>query len=153
MFYGARRPELIKNISYYGLKVSIAFTSSLGLLFLIFPHLFLRIFTSDISLLGISSDYLRIDVFTFPLMAIVLISSRILQGMGLGLPGFIINFVRIFIFAVPLAYLFVFVLGYGYLSVAVAMVIGGIASSVVAIFLLKMKLNNQALSEKSYSAD
>jgi Na+-driven multidrug efflux pump len=37
--------------------------------------------------------------------------------MGFGLPGFIINAVRIFFVAVPLAYIFVFILGYGFLSI------------------------------------
>jgi len=142
MFFGAKRFNLIRNISFYGLKIAIAFTSALGFVFFIVPSLFLRLFTSDNILLNISSSYLRIDVFTFPLMAVSILSSRILQGMGLGLPGFVINFVRIFIFAVPLAYLFVFILGYGYLSVAVAMVIGGIASNITAITWLRFKLNH-----------
>ncbi len=141
MFFGAKRLDLVKGISGYGIKIAVVFTSAIGFVFFLFPSLFLRIFTSDSLLLSISSAYLRINVFTFPLMAVSMISSRILQGMGLGLPGLIIQLVRIFIFAVPLAYIFVFILGYGYLSIAVAMVIGGIASNITAIAWLKIKLN------------
>jgi len=141
MFFGAKRFDLLEEISWYGLKIAVVFTSAIGLVFFIFPSLFLRIFTPDEALLGIGSAYLRINIFTFPLMAISMLTSRILQGMGYGLPGFIINFVRVFIFAVPLAYLFVFILGYGYLSIAVAMVIGGIASSITAVIWLRMRLN------------
>ena len=67
------------------------------------------------------------------MMAISMVISRVMQGMGYGLPGLVVNLVRIFIVAVPLAYLFVYVLGYGYLSIAVAMLLGGIASNMIAV--------------------
>jgi len=140
MFFGAKRLDLVKIISWYGIKVSVIFTSVIGFIFFLFPWIFLRIFTPDAALLGIGSAYLRIEVFTFPLMAVSFNIARIMQGMGFGLPGFMINLVRAFIVAVPLAYVFVFVLGFGYLSIAVAMVLGGIASNVVGIVWLKIKL-------------
>ena len=56
-----------------------------------------------------------------------------MQGMGNGMPGFVVNLIRSLIIAVPLSYLFVFVLGYGYLSVAVAALIGNIAAAIVSI--------------------
>lgn len=139
MFYGAKRFDLVKSISWYGIKISILFTSAIGFLFFLFPWIFLRIFTPDTTLLSIGSAYLRIEVFTFPLMAVSMNIARIMQAMGFGLPGFIINLIRIFIVAVPLAYIFVFVLGLGYLSIAVAMVLGGIASNIVGVVWLRRK--------------
>jgi len=139
MFYGAKRFDLVKSISWYGIKISVLFTSAIGVIFFLFPWLFLRIFTPDTTLLSIGSAYLRIDVFTFPLMAVSFNIARIMQAMGFGFPGFIINLIRIFIVAVPLAYIFVFILGFGYLSIAVAMVLGGIASNIVGIVWLKSK--------------
>ena len=140
MFYGAKRFDLVKNISWHGIKISVFFTSVIGVVFFLFPGIFLRIFTPDAALLNIGSAYMRIEVFTFPLMAVSFNIARIMQGMGFGLPGFIINLVRIFFVAVPLAYIFVYILGFGYLSIAVAMVLGGIASNVVGIAWLKVKL-------------
>jgi Na+-driven multidrug efflux pump len=61
--------------------------------------------------------------------------------MGFGMPGLMINVVRVFGVAVPLAYLFVFVLGYGYLSVAAAMIIGGVAASVIGVWWMKAKFD------------
>ncbi len=142
MFFGAKRFDLLKEISWYGLKISVIFTSLIGIIFFLLPSLFLRIFTPDTVLLGLSIPYLKINAFTFPLMAVSILISRILQGMGYGLPGFVINLVRLFVFAVPLAYLFVFVLGYGYLSVVVASVIGGIVASIISIFWLRFRLNS-----------
>ncbi|MBL7054668.1 MATE family efflux transporter [Candidatus Woesearchaeota archaeon] len=140
MFYGAKRLDLIKNISWYGIKISILFTSAVGFLFFLFSPVFLRIFTSEPALIAIASKYLRIEVLTFPLMAVSMNIARIIQGMGFGLPGFMINLIRIVLIAVPLAYIFVFILGYSYLSIAVAMVLGGIASNIVGIIWLKIKL-------------
>lgn len=140
MFYGAKRYDLIKDISLYGIKISVIFMIFMGALLFTFPSLFLRIFTDNQNLLQISSSYLRIIVFTMPLMAIGNPVSRILQGMGFGFPGFIISLTRIVIVSVPLAYLFVFRLGYGYLSIAAAMVIGGVASAIIAFILLEIKM-------------
>jgi putative MATE family efflux protein len=146
MFYGAERYDLLKSTIFFTMKVGIAFTVLIGLLFFAFPSLFLRIFTSDKTLLNLGHTYIRINVFTFPLMTVAMITSRSMQGMGHGLPGLMINITRIVIVAVPLAYVFVFVLGYSYLSIAVAMVIGGIASNITAFVWLKINLGKLATS-------
>ncbi len=133
MFHGAKKQELTRKMSWYSIRTAALLSSLVGVVFFIFPKFFLGIFTGDANLLSVASAYLRIDVFTFPLMAVSTMVSRIMQGIGHGMPGMIINLVRIFFVAVPLGYVFVFLLGYGYLSVAIAMVIGGIVSNVVAI--------------------
>ena len=140
MFYGAKRFDLLEKITWYAIGISSGFSILIGILFFIWPETFLRMFTSDATLLNLGSRYLMLDVFTFPLMAIVLTSTRALQGMGTGVPGFVANFVRIFVVAVPLAYLFVYVLDYGYLSIAYAMIAGGLSASLVSVIWLKIKL-------------
>ena len=133
MFYGAKRNDLVKYISKYTIKIGVIFTSITGLIIFLAPQFFLRIFTPEDTIVNIGIPYLRLDVFTFPMMAVGMNISRIMQALGHGLPGFVISLVRVFIVAVPLAYLFVFVLGMGYLSIAVAMVLGGLVSSLVAV--------------------
>jgi putative MATE family efflux protein len=142
MFYGAKRFALLKSVCWYAIGISVVFTSLIGLVYFVAPMLFLRIFTGERLILMIGTAYLRVDVLTFPLMAVSMIVSRILQGMGLGLPGLVINLIRIFIVAVPLAYIFVFILGYGYLSIAWAMVCGGVASNIAALLWLGLKLRS-----------
>jgi putative MATE family efflux protein len=139
MFYGAKRYEQVKDIAWHGIRLGIAFTSAVGFVFFVAPRLWLMIFTGDRALLDLSAAYLRIDVLTFPLMSNSMIISRTLQGLGLGTPGFFINFIRIMLVAVPLAYIFVFLIGWGYLAVAWAMVLGGVASNVTALLWLKSK--------------
>ena len=139
MFYGAKRYDLVKGIIFYAIKIGTLFTCFMGLIFFIFPFLFLRIFTPEERLLKLGADFLRIEVFTFPLMIVSMMTSRAMQGMGFGMPGLIINLVRIIFVAIPLAYIFVFIMGYGYLWVAVAMVIGGIAANIVGFIWLNVK--------------
>jgi len=140
MFYGAKRYDLIKDISKYAIKIGLMITSTVGIIFFAFPHLFLKIFTTDANLIAIAVPYLRLDVFTFPLMTTGIMIGRIMQGMGSGMPGLWINVIRIFVVAVPLAALFVYVFGYGYLSIAIAMILGGFVSSVVGVFWLRAKI-------------
>ncbi len=139
MFFGAQRFPMVKSISWYGIRMGAVMTSLIGLVFFIAPAVFLRIFTDEPQILVLGAAYLRIDVLTFPMMAVSMIISRVLQGMGYGVPGLVINLVRIFIVAVPLAYVFVFIFGYGFLSVAWAMVCGGAVSNIMAVLWLASK--------------
>lgn len=140
MFYGAKRFDLLKSVIYFGMKVSVLFTVLVGVIFFAIPSIFLRIFTSDTTLLSLGSTYMRINVFTFPLMIISMVVSRAMQGMGNGMPGLIINLIRTIFIAVPVAYISVFILGYGYLSIGVSAVIGGVSSNIVALIWLQLKL-------------
>lgn len=141
MFTGGRRFDLLKKLSRDGLTMSVILTSAIGLVFFLVPKLFLKIFTPDEEILRIGSAYLRVDVFTFPLMSTTMLIARIMQGMGFGAPGLVINLIRVFFVAVPLAYVFVFLLGFGYLSVAAAMILGGLASNLTGFLWLRKKLN------------
>jgi putative MATE family efflux protein len=140
MFYGAKKIKELKSISWFAVEVSATVTAVVGLVMFIMPTLFLRIFTADPDVIHIGIPYLRLDMFTLPTMAVAMIVGRIMQGLGHGIPGLIINLVRVFGIAVPFAYLFVFVLGYGYLWIAVAMILGGITSTAIAVLWLRTSL-------------
>jgi len=140
MFYGAKEYKVLKDTAWFGIKISIGISCTIALVFFLFPEPFLKIFTTDPVLLDIGVQYLRINVFTFPLMAGAMATARIMQGMGHGLPGLILTLTRVIFVAVPLAYIFVFVMGYGFLSIAIAMVAGGIAANLVALPWLYMRL-------------
>lgn len=139
MFFGAKRFDLVKEISWYGIKVGVLFSSLAGLIFFLFPGLFMSIFTNEDILISLGSSYIRILVFSFPIVIFSMIISRVMQGMGYGMPGLIVNIVRVLIITIPLAYFWIYKLGYGYLSVAVATIIGGIISSIVAFIWLEIE--------------
>ncbi len=140
MFYGANRHDLVRKVIFYALKLTLIFTTLIGIFFFAFPKFIFVIFTSNQTLLNLASAYLRVEVFAFPFMSIGMTISRSLQGMGLGLPSLVITIVRILFVAIPLSYFFVFVLGYSYLWVAVSSIISGMAASIIAFIWLFTKL-------------
>jgi len=140
VFYGAGRFDLLKQIAMYGLKVTSAFTIAIGLIFFAVPAWLFRAFTPDKELITLGVKYMRIDVLTFPLMAISMVVSRVLQGMGFGGPGFFVYLIRIFVVAVPLSYVFVYVLNFGFLAIAWAMVLSGLVAAAVGFVWLVLKL-------------
>lgn len=141
MFYGAKRYDLIRDTVYYAMKVVWGFSILIGVVLFIFPKLFLSIFTNDANLIAIATSYLRIVVLTLPMMGTTITASRTFQAMGFGAPGLIINLVRIVFTALPLAYVFVYVLNYGFISIPWAMVIGGAIGTVVALVWLNKKIH------------
>ncbi|MBD3164683.1 MATE family efflux transporter [Candidatus Woesearchaeota archaeon] len=140
MFYGAGKYNLVSEVSWFAIRSSLYITASVGIVFFLAPKFFFDIFTSEASILAIGSPYLRLDVLTFPLMALTMLAARIMQAMGKGLPGMILQIIRVFVVAVPLAYVFVFIFEFSYISVAVAMISGGAASTATGIAWLVIKL-------------
>ncbi|MFH1511028.1 MAG: MATE family efflux transporter [Candidatus Woesearchaeota archaeon] len=142
MFVGAKKYLSLKKFIWYGLRVNVIITSVMAVIFFAIPELLFRVFTSDATLLRLASNIMRINVLTFPMMALGFGIARIMQGMGQGLPGLVITLTRVFLVFVPLSYLFVYGLSYGYLSVVVAMVIAGAVSAAIGLLWLKKKLRD-----------
>jgi putative MATE family efflux protein len=142
MFYGAKKYQILKDTVWYGLKVVFGITSVLSIIFFIFATPFLRIFTPNQELISIGVQYMRINVFTIPLMAIGQGISRIMQGLGLGLPGLIINLTRIIFVAIPFSYICVYILDLSFIWIAYSMVIGGVVAVIVAVPWLIIKFRN-----------
>ncbi len=140
MFHGAKKYKLMKEIIWYGTKVTAFATAIIGIVTFAIPELLLRIFTPDSNLINIGIGYLRINVFTYPLMAIIVLISRSIQGMGYGMPALFIYALRFFILVIPFAYVFVYVMKLSYLSIALAMVLGAVVASIVAIVWLNVKV-------------
>ncbi len=140
MFYGAKRNDLVKKVINYAIKICVFIASGMGIIFFFFPSIFLRIFTSEALLLSLGAGYFRIIVFTFPFVALSIVIARSFQGIGDGVPALITNLVRIFVVAIPLAYLFVFVLDLNYLWVAISRIFGSVSSAVVALIWYKFKI-------------
>jgi putative MATE family efflux protein len=137
---GAKKTQEIKSTIWYGIKKAIFFASLVALIFFIVPEIFLRIFTSEEPIIALSKPFLRLDVITFPLMAVSMMIARSMQGMGYGLPGFVIQLVRTILVVTPLSYILVFVFGYGYLSVAISMFAGGVVANIIGIIWVDLKL-------------
>jgi len=137
MFYGAKRYDLLKSITWYAVKISVVYTVVLGLLFFSIPRVFLMVFSSDKVLLDIAVPYLRIDVLDFWMLSVGIVVSRVMRGMGHGVPGLVMITSRVVVVLLPLAYLFVVVNGFGYLSLAISTVSSAFLYMVIGIIWIK----------------
>jgi len=140
MFYGAKRYDLIKKLFWYSMKLGMVFVFIIGLFFFFIPSIFFRIFTSDANLLLLSVKYMRIQVFGFFFIVVSMMVARVMQGLGLGIPGLIIMLIRLILVTVPIAYLLVN-LGYGFISPAFASLLGGLVASMIGLSWVVWKLN------------
>jgi len=147
MFKGAGKYEHIKEIVSYALKVGFVFTFLMGAVIFAVPHFLLRIFTNEQLLLGLGSSYLRIDVFSLPMVVVGMIVSRVMQALGEGLPTFVISTLRLIVVAVPVAYLFVNYFNFGFVSIAFAMVLGALVSAIVAYIWLRIRFKRLVVLE------
>ena len=142
MFYGAKRYDLLKEIVMFTSKITMVFTALMGILLFIFVGPLTLIFTKSPELIAITSAFVRIEVFAFPFFSVSMIINRALHGMGFGLPGFVVNFARFIVITIPLSAVLIFTFGYGYLSVAVASVIGSIAAAIISFIWIGIKIRN-----------
>lgn len=140
MFYGAKRYDLLSRVIKTGLLYGYLYVLPVGLFIWLFPHLFFHLLTNDAIVIAIASSLQRVEVFSYPLIVIGLLLGRLLLGLGDGLAGLVITGVRLVIVAVPLAWLFTKVLGYGPISVIVAMICAGLVSVTIAIIWTRRRL-------------
>lgn len=147
MFYGARRFHLLTEIIHFAMLVNIAFALTCALVMFLWPRFFLRLFTDKAEPLRLAASYLRLEVLSFPFMAITISANRTLQGLGLSLPGLAINGTRLFIVALPLAALFVIYFEFDFRLVAIAGLCGTLTSATIACLWLKKTLARIEASE------
>ena len=90
--------------------------------------------------LEVAVSYIRVIALAFPFITVGLISGRVFQGLGSGLPGLVLTSLRVVVISVPLAYLFTRVLGFGLMWVWGSFAVAGVISSVVAIVWIQRRL-------------
>jgi putative MATE family efflux protein len=139
ILFGARHFRKLRSMARTGITVSALIGLLMAIAFFSFPRTFVGVFSNDIRVIGLATPYLRVAVWIYPLLAATACASRVLQAMGHGAPGAVFNFVRVFVVGLPLACFFVSE-GRDYVSVAFAVVAGGLAASLIAVPWLEFKL-------------
>jgi Na+-driven multidrug efflux pump len=103
--FGGRRGERVRQAFYSALGI----TSVLMILLTILAHfaggVFIRAFTKDPTVIEYGGDYLQIISLNFVAMGVVFTSSSVFQGIGNTWPPLISSATRLFLFALPAAYL------------------------------------------------
>ena len=138
MFFGAKEYDKIRFITKYGISRSI-FITLIASVFLYFSAPWVTvIFTNDLAIQSIASNYLQMICLIFPMISIGITVGRILNGLGLGMPSLVITIIRVVGVAGPLAYYFVYILNKPLEWMWYSMIISAIIASIISSIWLKV---------------
>ena len=140
MFAGAARPDLIRQVALYVYRWALTIALALGVVAYLSSHVLMSIFTTDIATIQIGSHYLGYMLFVYPMMAIGIVSGRLL--LELGYPGLslLTAVIRLLLVAAPVAYVSVLLFDAPIDGVWTGVLSGSAASTVASIFLIRLYL-------------
>ncbi len=147
MFFGAKRIDLVRSTWIYVIKWGEILALTFGLLFYFISPYFMKMFTSDPAIIETGVTYVRYVVFAYPFIVVGMISGRVFQGLGNGMPGLILTTLRIAVIIVPLALLFTRVFDWGVNGVFLSQVISSFIASIIAYFWLSGSLKKNEMKE------
>ena len=99
--YGAEKYDRVKAAFYYGVKIATVVTT-IGFIFgVFFPRIFARAFTSDVQLLDLAENAMRISIVAFPLVGFQVVVSGYFQSIGQAKKSIILSLSRQLIFLIP----------------------------------------------------
>ncbi|MEA3391537.1 MAG: MATE family efflux transporter [Candidatus Marinimicrobia bacterium] len=136
MFFGAKRMDLVRSTWLYTIKWGEILAVTFGLLFYFISPYFMKMFASDPAIIETGVTYIRYVVFAYPFIVVGMISGRVFQGLGNGMPGLILTTLRIAVIIIPLALLFTRVFDWGVQGVFLSQVISSFIASLIAYFWL-----------------
>ena len=144
MFYGAKKLSLVIQIIHYGLKQTILISVAVGIFFYFFAVNIFPIFTDSNSIINYGVEYIKIAVFSYPFIAIGMTSSRIMQGLGYGMPMLFLTLMRVILISVPLSMYYIYIQNESHIYVWYSMVISSIITAMVAYPWMRISLKNRS---------
>ncbi len=140
MFFGAGEFDKLRGIIHYAIGRCIIIGLAATILIYSLAPTIMKIFRPSEEILTYGITYLRIIVIIFPFAPIGMISGRVMQGMGKGLPFMVLSFLRVIAVGTPLAAGFTYILHKPIEWVWFAMISGGAVSTVVGVLWLLSSL-------------
>lgn len=108
MFYGAKKYNLINRITKYGIYSGLAISLiSCAFFFFLADYivpLFIRADNGEL-VRKITIQYFSICCFTYPFVTIGMTSSRVMQGLGHGIPVLVLTLLRVCLISAPLSWI------------------------------------------------
>jgi putative MATE family efflux protein len=140
MFVGAGRADLIREIVIYTILRAEVFALAIGVTFWIFAPQLAGWFTGDPEIIDIAAQYLRVICWAFPFVTIGIITGRVFQGLGSGMPGLVLTSLRVVLISVPTAWILTQVFDYGLQAVWISIAAAGLLTSVLAVVWVHFRL-------------
>lgn len=99
--FGAEIYDRVKAAFYYGIRIATVVTT-VGFLFGMFlPRIFAKAFTSDIQLLDLAENAMRISIVAFPLVGLQIVISGYFQSIGQAAKSIAMSLSRQVFFLIP----------------------------------------------------
>jgi putative MATE family efflux protein len=137
MFAGAGRVDLVRRMSGYSCRWAVLIAASVGVCAFFGSVPLMRAFTTDAQTIAVGRHYLMFMVCVYPLVALTMMGSRILLGLNYPNLSLAIIAVRLVVFAIPIAYVSVFVFQTPIDGVWWGLLVGSAASTAAAVLLLR----------------
>jgi putative MATE family efflux protein len=141
MFYGAQRLDLVRSTWYYALRQALMIALGSAVFFYITAPNILFLFSREPRIVQFGVQYLRIIVFAFPFISVGIISGRVFQGFGEGMPGLFITTTRILLISAPLSLIFVRVYNAPIEYIWYSIFLGAIVAAVLAVTWLNSRIH------------
>ncbi len=141
MFYGAGEYEKIRKTWHYAIIRGFYIAVIIGAVFYIGAPYIYRIFSSEKEILTIAIQYTRLIVFIYPFIVVAMISGRVFQGLGRGMPGLILTSLRVVFISVLFAVIFVIYLDKPLHYIWYSNMISSVSAGCLAFFWLRHKLH------------
>jgi len=131
---GAKRADIATRYAWMATAQACVIMTIMGIVFYVFAYPFARWFTSDPLVVEVAADYLRINAYAEPFLALAMVLSGAFQGAGDTRTPTWITFITMWLFRLPLAYLLALTLGYGtrgaWWAMAASMMVSGLLTAV-----------------------
>jgi putative MATE family efflux protein len=156
MFHGARRADLVQQVVRYAFGRAVAIAAVIGVAMYAAAPWVVAAFTDDSEIRRLSIAYVHIVVFTYPFVPVSMLTGRVLQGLGRGLPLLVLTLMRVLLIAVPLSAFFVYVLQYPVHFIWVSLVIGALCTAALAgawLVATLRRVGREAIEDAAASGD
>ncbi|MDW8290775.1 MAG: MATE family efflux transporter, partial [Armatimonadota bacterium] len=134
---GAKRVDIASRYAWMATAQACLIMTIMGVVFYLLAYPFARWFTHDPLVVEVTADYLHVNAYTQPFLALAMVLSGAFQGAGDTRTPTWITFVTMWLMRLPLAYLLALSLGYGTLGAWWAMAASVIASGVLTALLFR----------------
>ena len=140
MFSGASRDDLVRSTTLFAYGWAVTVSIVLGVTVYMFADHVVGMFVDASEAVRIGRQYLGYAVFAYPLMAVGMVTGRILQGLGFGWPSLVITTVRVLLIGAIGAYVAVFVFEADIHYVWISFIAGGIGALFLSIIWVRKYL-------------
>jgi len=134
---GARRPDRAEQAVWRAAFYNVLFLGGVGVVFVVFAHGIVRLFTSEPTVLAYGAGCLRTVAAGFLFYAYGMVVSQSFNGAGDTRTPTLINLFCFWLWEIPLAYVLARPLGFGPPGVFLAITVGFSTFAVVAVLLFR----------------